>query len=77
MRVDIFCKTIIFSLLTIVLTAFYGYSQVVGGGSLEKPVAAKLGGLIDSNVFSKLKIRPLSESQKQSQRSQKQLQNLL
>lgn len=50
-----FCKVLVFSILTLMFTAVSNYSQVVGGGSLEKPVAAQLGGLISSNVFNNLK----------------------
>lgn len=49
-----FCKIFVFCVLALGFTANVNYSQVVGGGSLEKPVAAQLGGLVNSNVFKKL-----------------------
>jgi hypothetical protein len=51
---EILTKISMLCCLVLVIAISLSFAQVVGGGSLEKPVASQLGGLVSANVFKKL-----------------------
>lgn len=59
-----FCKICVFSCVIWLITFSNASAQVVGGGNIEKPVAAQIGGLVNSNVFKRLQSSPVKSKTK-------------